>query len=101
MLRDSEVRRSFERLLRKLLSFPGQPAVMLLNSYPYRVAASKWVAAGAWLLRRCAAPGRLCWDVAVPRRPQACRAAAALQARAWMPPCVAGGRAGGRAHGWG
>jgi hypothetical protein len=41
MLRDSEVRRSFERLLRKLLSFPSQPAVVLLNSYPYRVAASK------------------------------------------------------------
>jgi hypothetical protein len=32
---DSEKRRCFERLLRKLLKYPRQPAVVLLNTYAY------------------------------------------------------------------
>lgn len=38
---NTEARRSFERMLRKLLSFPAQPAVLLLNTFAYRVAQSK------------------------------------------------------------
>lgn len=32
---DNESRRSFERLIRKLLSYPNQPAVILVNAYSY------------------------------------------------------------------
>lgn len=32
---DNAVRRPFERLLRKLLQFPNQPAVILLNAYAW------------------------------------------------------------------
>ena len=32
---DSEKRRCFERMVRKLLKYPRQPAVVLLNTYAY------------------------------------------------------------------
>jgi hypothetical protein len=32
---DSDLRRSFERLIRKLLNFPNRPAVVLVNSFMY------------------------------------------------------------------
>lgn len=35
MVGNSEHRRAFERLLRKLLALPSRPAVVLLNTYPY------------------------------------------------------------------
>lgn len=38
---NTEARRSFERMLRKLLTFPNKPAVLLLNAFAYRVAQAK------------------------------------------------------------
>jgi hypothetical protein len=35
MAGESQIRRSFERLVRKMLHLPSQPAVVLLNTFPY------------------------------------------------------------------
>jgi hypothetical protein len=35
MVGESQGRRAFERLVRKMLQLPSRPAVVLLNSFPY------------------------------------------------------------------
>ncbi len=37
MGQNTQSHRSFERLLRKLLKYPRQPAVLLLNTFPIRL----------------------------------------------------------------
>lgn len=47
---DNAPRRSFERLLRKLLRYPRQPAVVLVNSYAWMIDKGR---CGRGARRRC------------------------------------------------
>jgi hypothetical protein len=65
---ESEMRRAFERLIRKLLNFPNKPAVVLVNSFIY-LPGNRWVRQG-WLAGGGSGP----------QQP-----AAATQQQQWMP----------------